>query len=59
MLLAISNEFLKIRSRKKNLCYNIRVREILAAVIPFGRFRISGYRNLPQYYFIVYASIDL
>jgi hypothetical protein len=50
MLLAISNEFLKIRSRKKNLWYNIRVREILSAVIPFGRFRISGYRNLPQYY---------
>ena len=26
------------------------VREILAAVMPFGRFSISGYRNLPHKY---------
>tara|TARA_B100000945_G_scaffold172633_1_gene138255 strand:+ start:133 stop:285 length:153 start_codon:yes stop_codon:yes gene_type:complete len=47
MLLVISNEFLKRRSKKKKLWYNIRVSKI-TAVIPFGRFRISGYRNLPQ-----------
>ena len=28
----------------EKLCYNIFVREILAAVMPFGRFSISGYR---------------
>jgi len=48
MLLVISKEFLKRRDKNQKLWYNIRVREILAAVIPFGRFRISGYRNLPQ-----------
>ena len=38
----------------EKLCYNVFVREILTAVMPFGRFSISGDRNLPnQLYFIM------